>query len=123
VKVVVKPVIDPTVRLTSSAYQVPEKIREQIELRDRTCVFPYCARPARWCQKDHIDPYDGTNTDSDNLGNLCQHHHNLKTHTAWTYTPIEPGVYLWHSPHGYQFLRDHQGTQDLTPRPVDPPGS
>jgi hypothetical protein len=34
---------------------------------------------------------------------------------------VEPGTYLWSSPHGYQFLRDHTGTRDLTPPPVDPP--
>ena len=28
---------------------------------------------------------------------------------------VEPGVYLWRSPLGYQFLRDHTGTIDVTP--------
>ena len=28
---------------------------------------------------------------------------------------VEPGVYLWRSPLGYQFLRDHTGTLDVTP--------
>ena len=27
---------------------------------------------------------------------------------------IEPGTYLWTSPHGYQYLRDHTGTTDVT---------
>ena len=38
----------------------------------------------------------------------------------WTYTALEPGTYLWSSPHGYQFLRDHTGTLDVCrdrPRP------
>ena len=26
-----------------------------------------------------------------------------------------PGVYVWTSPHGYVFLRDHTGTVDVTP--------
>jgi hypothetical protein len=30
---------------------------------------------------------------------------------------VEPGVYLWRSPLGYQFLRDHTGTLDVTPDP------
>ena len=50
----------------------------------------------------------------------------LKTHApGWTYTAIEPGTYLWTSPHGYQFLRDHNGTHDVTPdttRAADPLG-
>lgn len=129
VKVTIKPVIDlistrPTnSSLTSPDYLVPDRIKEYVELRDRTCVFPHCTRPARACQKDHITPYAaGGPTEPDNLGSLCQHHHNLKTHTGWTYTMLEPGVFLWRSPHGYTFLRSREGTQDLTPRPVEPPG-
>ncbi|MCW2785406.1 MAG: endonuclease [Marmoricola sp.] len=127
VKVVVKPVIDLHDRLSTSAYVVPDRIREHLNLRDRTCVFPFCTRPARGCQNDHLDPFDpdgpAGQTNTDNLGCLCGHHHNLKTHGGWTYTMVEPGVFLWRSPHGYQYLRDHTGTEDLSPPPVDPPGS
>ena len=28
---------------------------------------------------------------------------------------VEPGVYLWRSPLGYQFLKDPTGTLDVTP--------
>jgi hypothetical protein len=28
---------------------------------------------------------------------------------------LDPGTYLWSSPHGYKFLRDRAGTLDLTP--------
>ncbi len=46
---------------------------------------------------------------------LCRRHHRLKTHhSGWGYTVLEPGCYLWSSPHGYQFLRDHRGTTDVT---------
>ncbi len=127
VKVTVKPVIDlvstgSTGSLATDAYEATDAIKEHVELRDRTCVFPFCARPARSCQKDHIEPFEaGGPTATGNLGSLCQHHHNLKTHTTWTYTMVEDGVYLWCSPHGYTFLRDHGGTTDLTSRPPDPP--
>ena len=30
---------------------------------------------------------------------------------------MEPGTYLWRSPLGYQYLRDHTGTIDVTPDP------
>ena len=33
---------------------------------------------------------------------------------------IELGTFLWTSPHGYQFLRDHHGTLDVT-RDTHPP--
>ncbi|MEP6814212.1 MAG: hypothetical protein ABI873_01535, partial [Marmoricola sp.] len=55
---------------------------------------------------------------------LCRRHHRLKTHGAWGYTVIERGTYLWTSPHGYQFLRDHHGTLDVSRdrRPAPDPG-
>ena len=60
-------------------------------------------------------PFDDDGpTASDNIAALCRRHHRLKTHSPWTYTMIEPGTYLWTSPHGYQYLRDHTGTTDVT---------
>jgi hypothetical protein len=53
-------------------------------------------------------------TCSCNIAVLCRRHHRLKTHAAWSYVPLEPGTYLWTSPHGYTYLRDHTGTNDLT---------
>ena len=56
---------------------------------------------------DHVIPYaEGGTTSSENIAPLCRGHHRLKTHTAWTYTMLEPGSFLWSSPHGYQFLRE-----------------
>ncbi len=45
----------------------------------------------------------------------------MKTHGGWTYTILEPGTYLWRSPHGYTWLRDQHGTTDLTPPEPEPP--
>ena len=125
--VVVKPVIDLNEHLHVDAYEIPDRLREQTELISATCVFPWCTRAARPCDCDHVIPYaeDGT-TCSCNLAPLCRRHHRLKTHSTWTYTVLEPGTYLWSSPHGYQFLRDHAGTLDVTPerpppRPAAPP--
>ena len=47
----------------------------------------------------------------------CRRHHRAKTTGGWTYLTVEPGTYLWRSPLGYQFLRDHTGTLDVTPDP------
>ncbi|MCW2787379.1 MAG: endonuclease [Marmoricola sp.] len=126
VKVIVKPVIDLNQPLSTAGYLVPERLKEHLNLRDRTCVFPHCNKPARACQEDHIKAYDPhgppNQTNTDNLASLCQHHHNLKTHHGWSYTMLEPGTFLWRSPHGYHYLRDHIGTTDLTPPPVPGPG-
>jgi hypothetical protein len=58
---------------------------------------------------------EGGTTCSCNIARLCRRHHRLKTHTAWHYTVLERGSYLWTSPHGLQLLRDRTGTTDVTP--------
>jgi hypothetical protein len=94
--VTVKPVIDLSEHVHVAAYEVPERIAERTDLRDVHCVFPYCTRPARRCDKDHIRAYAvGGTTCTENLAPLCRHHHRLKTHARWSYTPIEDGTYLW----------------------------
>jgi hypothetical protein len=121
--VTVRPVIDLAETRHSSGYQPSPTLVEAVELRDRTCVFPWCQRPARSCDKDHIVPWDqGGSTSSDNLAALCRRHHRLKTHGGWSYTMLTPGEYLWRSPHGHTWLRDRTGTTDLTPPSVPSPG-
>ena len=114
-EVVVKPVIDLNEHIHVAGYEVPDRLREQVTLRDHTCVFPWCTRSARKTDADHVIPYaEGGTTSSDNIAPLCRRHHRLKTHSSWTYTMLEPGSFLWSSPHGYQFLRDHHGTLDVS---------
>jgi 5-methylcytosine-specific restriction endonuclease McrA len=114
-KVVVKPVIDLNEHIHVDGYEVSERLREQTTLRDHSCVFPWCSRSARKMDADHVVPYaEGGTTSSDNIAPLCRRHHRLKTHSAWTYTMRELGSFLWSSPHGYQFLRDHHGTLDVS---------
>lgn len=121
--VTVRPVIDLAADLTSAGYHPSDTLREHVVLRDGTCRFPWCTRSARRGDLDHIDPWDsGGPTSSRNLAALCRRHHRLKTLGRWSYTQVEPGVFLWRSPLGHTYLRDRHGTQDLTPRPVEPPG-
>ncbi|MFN8190554.1 MAG: HNH endonuclease signature motif containing protein [Nocardioidaceae bacterium] len=116
VQLTVKPVIDLDDHVHVAAYEVPGRLKEAVGLRDVQCVFPWCTRPARRCDHDHVIPHDqGGGTCSHNIAALCRHHHRLKTLTSWRYKMPEPGVYVWTSPHGYVFLRDHTGTIDVTP--------
>ena len=57
-KVTIKPVIDLNTALEAPGYAIPDRIREHVILRDRTCVFPWCTRPARGCDIDHVIEYD-----------------------------------------------------------------
>ncbi|MBD3927291.1 DUF222 domain-containing protein [Nocardioides cavernae] len=129
-KVTVKPVIDLNADLSTPAYGVPDRIREQVILRDTTCVFPWCTRPARGCDVDHVDEYDHAAeaegrpqpgpTRTANLAALCRFHHRLKTNTTWRYQMTEPGTFEWTSPHGNRYRRDRHGTTAIDP--PDPPG-
>ena len=99
----------------AEAYAPSAADQLEVGLRDRTCVFAYCSRPARQCDCDHTVPYArGGPTCPCNLAPLCRHHHRLKTHAGWRYTALEPGTYLWTDPHGQQFLRTPDGTRDVT---------
>ena len=131
-KITVKPVIDLNAHLTAPGYDIPDRIREQIILRDQTCVFPWCTRPARGCDIDHVVAYDHDAaaedrpqpgpTSSHNLAALCRFHHRLKTHTAWRYRVAGPGAYEWTSPHGHHYRRDLAGTTPINGAEPDPPG-
>ncbi len=99
-KVTIRPVIDLNDDLSTDGYVPTEEIKEQIRLRYRECVFPYCHRLARSCDLDHVIEFPAGPTASWNLAPLCRGHHRLKTHTAWTYTWI-PGIgFVWTDPSG-----------------------
>ena len=127
----VKPVIDLHDHVHVEQYEVPDRIAEPVALRDVTCVFPWCSRPARKlrpddhrCDCDHITRYrDRPETCSCGIAPLCRHHHRTKTHGGWTYQVLEPGSYLWRSPHGLALLRDHTGTLDVSRDRRRPPHS
>ena len=123
VQVTVKPVIDLTDHVHHRQYEVPDRLVEAAALADQTCVFPFCTRPARGCHPDehdadcdHITPYGpGGPTCSCNIAPLCRRHHRTKTFGGWRYRQVERGTYLWTSPHGLSFVRDHDGTADVSP--------
>jgi 5-methylcytosine-specific restriction endonuclease McrA len=124
-KITVKPVIDLNQEKGAPGYEVPDRIRDHVILRDRTCVFPFCGRPARGCDVDHVIEYDHDAdaegrpqpgpTETENLGALCRFHHRLKTHSTWRYDMVTPGVFEWTSPHGHRYRRDRSGTTALDP--------
>lgn len=112
----VQPVIDLAEHVHVEGYDVPDRMKQRARLRDVRCVFPHCTRRARRCDRDHVVPAaTGGATCTCNIAPLCRSHHRLKTQTPWSYTVLEPGSYLWASPHGYRFLRNHEGTVDVTP--------
>lgn len=115
----VLPVVDLNQHVESTSDGVTATMALRTKLRIPTCVFPFCDRPSRRCDVDHRVPVGdglgqrGASCDC-NLVPLCRHHHRLKTHAGWSYTPIEPGIWLWSDPHGRHYFRDGHSTRDVT---------
>ena len=83
-------------------------IRAYTQGRDATCRWPGCTIPATQCQLDHrIEYHQGGPTSPDNLVNLCQHHHNIKTDRRVHYIldPITGTIAWLHRDGTYQL--DH----------------
>jgi hypothetical protein len=79
--ITVRPVLDLKEHLSGTAYETPDRLAEQSALIDETCVFPWCTRPARGTDCDHVVPHaDGGSMCSCNIARLCRRHHRLKTH-------------------------------------------
>ncbi|WP_168798424.1 HNH endonuclease signature motif containing protein, partial [Nocardioides sp.] len=114
--ITVKPVIDLADHVPVDSYEIPDRLRERVRLRDHTCRYPWCPRQATRCDLDHARPHTrGGVTCPCNLVPLCRRHHRAKTHSAWRYAVIDPGTYLWTSPHHRHYLVDQHGTHALDP--------
>ncbi|HEU4812098.1 MAG TPA: HNH endonuclease signature motif containing protein [Nocardioides sp.] len=113
----IRPVIDLNHCDAVDAHDPPPRVREQVILRDRHCVFPWCSRDARSCDLDHIEPYveDGPpgQTNPENLAPLCRRHHRCKTSGRWRYRRQPDGSYLWLAPHGRAYVVTPRGTITL----------
>jgi hypothetical protein len=115
-RVTVTPVVELAERISVDAHEAPQRLRDQIDHLDTSCVFPWCGRQGRY-DLDHIteyaDPADGGppgQTSSQNLARLCRYHHRVKTHTAWHYRRHYDRSVTWTSPLGRRYRVDHTGT-------------
>ncbi len=89
------------------AYRPPEMMRHLVNVRQRTCAFPGCRRPARRCDLDHTISYDeGGRTCPCNLSPLCRRHHQAKQAPGWQLQQPRPGTLVWTTPHGRSYIRE-----------------
>jgi len=85
----------------SAAYRPPPTLQHLIRVRQRTCAFPGCRRPASQCDLDHTTPFQrGGLTCECNLAPLCRRHHEAKQAPGWQLTQDQPGVMAWRTPSG-----------------------
>ncbi len=116
--ITVQPVLDLAEHLHVTAYEASARLKAQTQLRDLVCAHPFCFRPAHRCDCEHRVPHeDDGPTCSCNQTPVCRSHHRAKTTGGWNYVTVEPGVHLWRSPLGYEYLKDSSGTIDVTPDP------
>ncbi|OLT45301.1 hypothetical protein BJF85_02015 [Saccharomonospora sp. CUA-673] len=124
-KVICDPATGDPVDLGRSRYRPTTTLREAIRVRDRECTIPWCRRPARHCDTDHVQEWvrDHGPTSLANLAARCRRHHRMKNTPGWT-TRHDPthGTTTVTTPLG----RTHTGrrTSILTPKiPPKPPQS
>jgi len=94
-------------------YEVPQKIKDTVTIRDRFEVFPYSCREARGCDLDHSAPYQPGipgQTRPSNLGPLSRRVHRIKTHCGWKLTQLTSGVFEWTTSYGQHFIIGPGGT-------------
>jgi hypothetical protein len=121
-RLVTDPVTGILADYSTRAYQPPKPLADAVRLRDATCRGPGCQIDARWCDLDHIDPYDKEHeyrpgepgqTRADNLHALCRTHHRLKTKYGWqVHRDPESGITYWTAPAGRRYTK--------TPTSTDP---
>ncbi|GAB3296975.1 DUF222 domain-containing protein [Epidermidibacterium keratini] len=83
------------------------RMRRRVQLRDRTCRFPYCDRPAVSARgeldldhtTEHQPDGSGGHTADAVLACLCREHHRIRHHTNWHVQIRENGaVMIWRNP-------------------------
>lgn len=115
------PVIRPYDDLVVDSYEIPQRIRDQVIMRDSCEVFPFSSRSARGGQHDHTKPYRAgvkNQTRAANLGALTTKVHRAKTHGRWRLKQPKPGIFWWTSPAGNRYRVSPRGSM---PMPANTP--
>ncbi|MGH8837476.1 MAG: DUF222 domain-containing protein [Actinomycetes bacterium] len=101
-------------------YRPPRELAEHVIARDRTCIFPGCAQPARRSQLDHTIPAPIGPTSAGDLAPPCGPHHQAKTHGGWALEQPQPGTFRWTSPTGHTYTIEPRAIGPIITPPLDP---
>jgi hypothetical protein len=106
-RILTHPISSATLDVDRTSYRPPADMARLLALRDVTCRFPGCGRPAKRCDLDHtIDWAKGGPTNVRNLAHLSRRHHTLKHRTRWKVEQATDGAIIWTSPTGYRSAAD-----------------
>jgi hypothetical protein len=78
-RLVTDPLDGRLLEVSSGTYRPSPAMDRFVRLRDVTCRWPGCHRPAHTCDLDHAVPWPQGQTRVENLLALCRRHHRLKT--------------------------------------------
>ena len=96
-------------------YRPSTALDEFVRMRDLTCRFPNCDRPAEACDIDHAVPWPDGPTHPSLLRCLCRKHHLLRTFWAgWKDVQSPDGTIVWTSPTGHTYTT-YPGSRLLFP--------
>jgi hypothetical protein len=90
-----KPVVMPSGN-PESGYRPSAALAEFVRLRDLTCRFPGCDKPAEVCDIDHTIPYPLGPTDPSNL--KCPPSPTFWATNGWRDEQLPDGIVIWASP-------------------------
>jgi hypothetical protein len=111
-RVRVTQVIDHRDSVPVDAYEVPDRMREQLTLAQPYEVAPFGSVPARRSDMDHTVPFArGGPTAPHNLGPLGRTSHRSRTHGGYLLSQPEPGRWLWRTPRGQCFEVTNRGSR------------
>ena len=85
-------------------YRPSTALDEFVRMRDLTCRFPGCDKPAVHADIDHTVPYPAGATHPSNTKIYCRKHHLVKTFWAgWSDTQLPDGTVIVTSPSGHSY--------------------
>jgi hypothetical protein len=105
-RIITNPVDGTALAVDTATYRPPASLARHIEIRDQTCRFRSCNRPAARCHLDHSQAHPVGRTCHLNLGPECEHHHKFKhaldDELAHLRQP-SPGKFVWTMPTGHVY--------------------
>jgi hypothetical protein len=100
-RILTHPVTSTILDVDRASYRPPADLKRWLALRDGTCRFFGCGRPARHCDIDHTTGWaQGGTTSATNLAHLSKRHHTLKDQSRWKVEQHPGGTLTWTSPTG-----------------------
>lgn len=107
------PVLDLAGDPGADSYEIPDRIRTQLQIREPFSIFPFSTTRSVHADLDHTVPYQAVSkerhrppdqTRPSNLGPLGRLEHRAKTHGRWQLSQPGPGTYRWRSGLGYEYV-------------------